>query len=110
MIQRRKPIRPRARRPKRTRNPEYLAFIRSLPCLICARRGMVQESRTDAHHHGPRGLGVKVPDERAVPLCHDAHHQYGPEAVHVLGKRFAEYHGIDMEAEIGGLQARYLIG
>lgn len=102
-------MRPRARKPKRERNPGYLSWIRSLPCLICYRNGVMQRSRTDAHHHGPRGLGTKVADDRAVPLCHEEHHIFGPESAHRLGKRFAEVHGVDMEAEIERLQSGYML-
>lgn len=89
------------------KDPEYLRFIRSQPCLICSRRGLIQLSETNAHHHGPRGLGQKVPDRHTLPLCHVEHHQYGKESVHVMGRRWAEYHGIDPQAEFDRLSREF---
>lgn len=89
------------------RDRNYLAFIGALPCLICQHRGLTQNSRTDAHHHGPRGYGTKASDYRAIPLCHDEHHIFGREAVHRLGKRFAEHHEIDIEAAIERLNEQW---
>ena len=55
----------------RRRNKEHLQFVRTQPCLICAKQP------SDPHHlpfAQPRALGRKVSDEYAVPLCR-AHHR-----------------------------------
>jgi len=55
----------------RHRNKEHLKFIRSQPCLVCAKQP------SDPHHlpfAQPRALGRKVSDEYTVPLCR-AHHR-----------------------------------
>lgn len=90
------------------RDPQYLAFIRRQPCLAC-RRGspVVHISRTEAHHYGPHGLSQKAPDRMAIPLCGIEHHRLGPESVHQLGKRFAEHHGLDIDAEVQYLNELY---
>lgn len=63
----------------RIRNKAHLAFVRSLPCVICGRQP------SHAHHikFAQQGaLGMKVSDEYTVPLCfldHDALHNAGNE-------------------------------
>src|SRR5207245_1867680 len=62
---------PPIRKTVRHRNKEHLRFVRSQPCLICAKQP------SDPHHlpfAQPRSLGRKVSDEYAVPLCR-AHHR-----------------------------------
>jgi recombination DNA repair RAD52 pathway protein len=64
---------------KRIRSKEHLRFVAAQPCLICGR------SPSHAHHiryAQPRGLGLKVSDEFAVPLCaihHSENHGTGDE-------------------------------
>lgn len=43
---------------------------------------------------GPRGLGMKCPDNEAMPLG-ARHHQFGPESHHVLQRRFDAHHNLD---------------
>jgi hypothetical protein len=88
------------------RDPAYLTWIRSLPCLICQHHGERQQTPTEAHHFGPRGLSQKVPDRQAVPLCIE-HHRTGRTAVHVLGKRFADHHCIEIWQAIEQLNQQY---
>ncbi len=53
-------------------DPEYLARVRSLPCLLSGRGGCY--GPVEAHHAGKRpGMGLKAADRTAVPLCR-AHH------------------------------------
>ena len=64
--------------PKRLRCKEHLRFVANQPCLICGR------SPSQAHHvryAQSRGLGLKVSDEFAVPLCAIHHHH-----IHTTGK------------------------
>lgn len=67
----RKPMR---RKPKaksasdcRWRSPEYLAFVRSLPCCVCG-------GQANAAHHligmwSLSGMGLKAPDSYVMPVC-----------------------------------------
>lgn len=62
---------PPIRKTVRHRNKEHLQFVRTQPCLVCAKLP------SDPHHlpfAQPRALGRKVSDEYAVPLCR-AHHR-----------------------------------
>ena len=83
------------------RNPLYLAWIRTLPCLVCgARRGI------EASHTGPHGLGQKSPDSSAIPLC-TRHHRTGKDSYHKLGPRkFAKLHDLDIPAIVVKLNAK----
>jgi hypothetical protein len=83
------------------RNPKYLEWIRTLPCLVCgARRGI------EASHTGPHGLGQKSPDTSAIPLC-TRHHRTGKDSYHKLGPRkFAELHNLDIPAIVLKLNAK----
>jgi hypothetical protein len=65
--------------PRRLRDRDHLRFVAKQPCLICGRQP------SDPHHlrfAQARGLGQKVSDEFAVPLCRAHHrelHQTGKE-------------------------------
>lgn len=53
------------------RNPDYLDYVRDLPCLICGK-----QHRSHAHHLKDNRLGgisQKSPDWSAMPLCPDCH-------------------------------------
>ena len=69
----------------------YLKFVRSLPCAIC------QNDQVQAHHQigsKMRGMGIKVSDFRAMPLC-IAHHG----ELHSRGhKTWEEQYGITQES------------
>ncbi len=86
-----------------TRNPidpKYLAWVRTLPCVVCGKRA-------EAHHAGDHGMGQKPPDRTAIPLCR-FHHQWPErEAAHTLGKRFWGFHGIERDRLIERLNACY---
>jgi hypothetical protein len=86
------------------RNPRYLAWIRTLPCVVCgATRGI------EASHTGPHGLGQKSPDSSAIPLC-ARHHRTGKDSYHKLGPRkFAEAHNVDIPAVVSRLNLRPFI-
>lgn len=47
---------------------DFLAAVRGSPCCACRRPGP-----SEAHHYGPRGVGQKADDLRAVPLCRACH-------------------------------------
>lgn len=69
----------------------YLAWLHELPCAVCHRIPV------QAHH--VRRLGERKDDRRAVPLCAPHHlHDWGPDAIHRLGRReFERRFGVDLE-------------
>lgn len=117
----RQPI--RKRRPGvrrgRTRDKNFLAFVKSLPCVVCEkvmdelvaagfpREMLSQESRTEAAHVGQHSMDQKTDDENACPLCRVEHHQFGPESLHKLGPGFWAHHGIDWPELRAALHRRY---
>jgi hypothetical protein len=64
---------------KRHRSKDHLRFVAQQPCVICGR------TPSHAHHiryAQPKGVGLKVSDEFAVPLCaihHSQNHATGDE-------------------------------
>ena len=90
--------------PKLARNPKYLAWIRTHPCVVCgASRGI------EASHKGPHGLGQKSPDSSAIPLC-AKHHRTGNNRYHKLGPReFSQVHGLDISEIVRRLSRKPLI-
>lgn len=115
-----------ATRNKVGKDPAYLRWIRSLLCVVCFRSSwmeMIQRGEvwrmgreyncytrhdhgTEAAHVGDRGLSQKCPDLETLPLCR-WHHTEGPESHHRLGKRFWQVWGLDRDALVKELQARY---
>jgi len=83
------------------RDPKYLAWIRTHPCVVCGvNRGI------EASHTGPHGLGQKSPDTSAIPLCH-RHHRTGKDSYHRLGpRRFSEVHNLNIQALVRRLNAK----
>jgi hypothetical protein len=67
----------------------YLAFIRKLPCVVCGSLKWIE-----AAHVGARGLSQRCSDRQTLPLC-PAHHRTGPQAAHVLGRKFWTVWGLD---------------
>lgn len=99
------------------KNPTYLAWIRTLPCVVCLmvvaksswheiHAFMFQRTATEAAHVGERGLSQKCPDRETLPLCR-WHHTEGPESHHRLGKRFWTVWGLDRDALIAELNGRF---
>ncbi len=78
--------RPKARKGP-VKNPEHLAWIRTLPCSVyrlqeatCEKYGWhfvpICEGRIDPHHSTiGRGLGQKTDDAKAFPLCRKHHEE-----------------------------------
>jgi len=54
--------------------PEFLVWVRTQGCFL-APFGECQ-GRTEPHHAGQRGVGLKSADVEAVPLCTKHHRQY----------------------------------
>lgn len=89
---------------KPVRNPKYLAWIRTQPCLVCGSTRWVE-----AAHTGPHGLGQKSPDTSAVPLC-AKHHRAGNDSYHRLGPRkFAEVHNLNLVAIVQRLNLKPIV-
>jgi hypothetical protein len=64
-----------ADRSRPVKDPKYLAWIRTLPCVVPGCRG-----RAEAAHCGARGLSQKASDTNAIPMCahhHREYHQFG---------------------------------
>ena len=108
---RRVPVRKKRIRPRRgpDRCPEYLAWIRTLGCVICSKVSggvtVIEAAHTNAL--GTRGLGQKTTDFSAIPLC-AAHHRENPDSYHLLGEpEFLQKHGIDLKELVLRLQSRF---
>ena len=86
---------------KPPRSRLYLAWIRTLPCIVCgSTRGI------EASHTGPHGLGQKSSDYSAIPLC-GIHHRNGKDSYHKLGpRRFCEVHNVDIRGIVMRLNAK----
>ena len=73
---------------KPIRDPKRLAFIRSLPCVVCRKTRGIQA----AHVGTTRGMGQKCSDAETLPLCDHDHREQ-----HELGlKKFATIHNLDI--------------
>jgi hypothetical protein len=72
-------------KPTAPRDPAYLAFVRSKPCIVCM-------GPAEAHHAlGRRGTGVKPSDFGCIPVCRKHHY----ELHHWGGKSFQSKHDVD---------------
>jgi hypothetical protein len=108
---RRVPVRKKRFQPRRgpDRSLEYLAWIRTLGCAVCARVSggatVIEAAHTNAL--GPRGLGQKTSDFSAIPLC-SGHHRENLDSYHVLGEvGFSHKHRIDLQNLVLRLQSRF---
>jgi len=89
---------------KPVRNPAYLRWIRSLPCLVCRTTRAVE-----AAHTGPHGLSQKSSDLCAIPLC-GRHHRTGDDSYHRLGPRkFAAVHALNIRENVARLSGKPFI-
>ena len=117
MLTRRHKLKPtrmpvRREKPRRgpERSPEYLAWIRTLPCAVCQRPPTIYLAIEAAHTHGlgPRGFGQKSSDYSTIPLCF-WHHRGDPDSYHEMGeRRFAVRHGLDIPELVRRLNAEFL--
>jgi len=105
------PVRKMRLQPRRgpDRSPGYLAWIRTLGCVVCARFNgastVVEAAHTNAL--GSRGMGQKTSDFSAIPLC-AAHHRENLDSYHRLGENgFSHKHGIDLQEIVLRLQSRF---
>lgn len=91
------------------RDPAYLQWVRTLPCIVCFAWKLPtnrQSGPVEAAHVGERGIGQKCPDTEALPLCVQ-HHRTGKHAHHVLGKRFWSFWKLDRHEMIAGFNREY---
>ena len=83
------------------KDPAYLAWLHTLPCVICWEWGLPQLSPTQAHHciHGRHSFR-KVPDRKSIPLC-EGHHQgdfdTSKVALHREPAEWKRLYGADVE-------------
>src|ERR1022692_4870906 len=92
------PVRKKRFQPRRgpERSPDYLAWIRTLRCAVCAKvtggATVIEAAHTNVL--GARGMGQKTSDFSAIPLC-GGHHRETLDSYHRLGERwFAQVHQI----------------
>lgn len=75
-------------KPKTYRSPQFLAFVRSLPCCVCGASAV-------PHHTETGGVGLKGDDLSCVPLCHVCH-----TTVHQVGRdTFEDQLNVDIKRE-----------
>lgn len=61
----------RKRRESAWRSPKYLAWVRSLPCVMCGRPADDAHHLVGIGHFG--GMGTKASDELTMPVCREHH-------------------------------------
>ena len=76
------------------RNPKYLAWIRSKPCLICGQKSVAAHVRKQCWG---AGVGIRPHDYVAINLCR-THHSELDELYGFVG--FEEIHKIDIKRVI----------
>lgn len=52
-------------------DPEYLDWLRSLPCCKCGKAPC-----REVHHRTGAGMGRRAHDHESMPLCHDCHMEF----------------------------------
>ncbi len=83
------------------RDPKYLNWIRTLPCLVCG-----SAWRIEASHTGPHGMAQKSSDRSCIPLC-SRHHRSANDSYHKLGpKAFEEKHGLNLRRIVEDLNSK----
>lgn len=71
---------------KANRNNKYLAWVRSMPCLVCG-----TDQQIHAHHligHGTSGMGTKSSDLLTMPLCTEHHHELHTHGHKTFDKKY----------------------
>jgi hypothetical protein len=89
---------------KPRRDSFYLAWIRTLACVVCG-----STSGIEASHTGPHGLGQKSSDFSAIPLCY-RHHRTGKDSYHRLGpQKFSLLHDLNIPEIVRRLNTKPVI-
>lgn len=74
---------------KRVKDPAYIEYIRSIPCIVCLLKGL--ESASEDHHVNEKGkgsMGSKTDDRRAIPLCHPHHAEFHDTGRETFSKKY----------------------
>lgn len=74
------------------RSPEHLQWLGGRPCCVGRREGCggkIEAAHVD--HAGGKGIGIKVHDWKAVPLCADHHAE-----LHRGAKTFEAKYAVDL--------------
>ncbi len=86
---------------KPIQHPNYLRFVRGLPCAVSGRNWGIEAAHTGCH-----GLRQKASDLDAIPLAREFHTR-GKYSYHVLGRvRFEQHHGVSVQKIIQETQLR----
>ena len=101
-------------KPQRIRDPDYLAHIRTMECLLADRvdecDGFTYRSRVTTEAAHVRGKGAGGGDEQVIPLC-GKHHRWGPDSLHKLNvAAFDKFWGISVKKIARALRREYLTG
>lgn len=105
-------------KPFAIRSLKYLAWIRTLPCLVLSESTFVLSNggkgrrncsgSIEAAHSGEHGLGTKSNDIWAIPLC-ESHHRHDNIGLDSIGPlRFEAVYNVDIKAIQLELIARYV--
>lgn len=91
----------------RIRDKHYLAWIHTQPCIVSGMIHIERSAHVEAHH--VRRHGEQKNDYRTVPLLARFHRlTSGGELTVEHGKqRFEQAYGVNIEAEIARLNAKY---
>lgn len=90
-------------KPKRERDEQYLAWIRTQPCCLWNPKCNQPAEPHHVREKGKGGMGTKPSDRRTVPLCRGAHDVY-----HEIGREeFEAAECVDLEAIILRLNREY---
>ena len=83
-------------KPRRKRDPKYLAYVRRQGCLCC-------KNYAEAHHLEHGGVGTKGSDYVTAPLCWRHHRE-----LHDIGHAaFEVKHGLDLYRIAAELLEKY---
>lgn len=92
---------------KRVKDPAYIKYIYSVPCIACLVSG--DYNLSEPHHVNKKGhgsMGSKTDDSRAIPLCRPHHTE-----IHLIGRdTFALKYSLDYEHIIESLNNIYSNG
>lgn len=72
---------------KRLVDLEHLARVRTMACIACVCLGVVQMTKTQAHHCRQGMMGKRPGDDRAAPVCVKHHLDQYPTGLHKIGER-----------------------
>lgn len=99
-----KPSKGSLKKPKIERSQDYMAYIRTLPCLAC---GITGET-INAHHIYSEALSLKCSDFLTIPICY-IHHVGGNDAIHKIGtKNFCVKFNLHLYKQISQLLIKYI--